>query len=794
MGQRRDAALREDALLSAYTMKNFDIVYAGETADLIIRKGYDRWNTNELDDPITQLYPFVDMSQNFNLLGVSGSRWRAISEAGAHVVLVNEAATAMRPIESFGDRVFYATDTDAYWSDNASIGGANPSYRLGIEKPTAAPVLAAAAAEGRINGAAPSNVAGAIPPFLELDAGSFQGVASKYTPGSDIDISTLYVMIANVDTISDGRLGGVRLTIRADSGGLPGAAISGDAQSDWIEVTAYDHNVQLYVPFDLYATVTLSSGVDYWFSLEANPTYLTSYDGTGPSLFYFCFGVFNDPPTAAKYNGAAWSGTTYAFAYMIDGLDPTLYYDYKYTYYNDTYKSESRPSPLSIRIIASNPVLNRVSIAFASTVDPQVDGTNVYRREIGTDGEVLEADITNFFLYVGSGTVLGLHTDGTPTIREGARLHSEDHYLYDETDDTDQGKRDAALMPAGFIEWKGRLWFWEENGNILYFSKVFERNNPNGLVGESSPDYFPLDNRQEFQVPSSIVNAKKLSNDQMAVYFKNEQIWIITGADSPLNPPADLAIRPTYQTIGLFATNAVLPYAGANLYLSREGLYRFVGIGGFAPELLSETQGGILDVIENQYFVNSLIRAYGREIWVLVDSDNDGDLDLILILDIERGFQTRQIVDRAWRSYELPVQLNDLAVVNVGDNFRQVLAAPITDGWILELNNGLTDNGAAIVGEVESHDILAPSNAQIFQLDLDGEYTDVDNMPTIDVTLTSHNGDTVAETLTPTSNEDIRGQRMGFRMKRPVSVRANLAMTSTKRDKIRGITMEYDGE
>jgi hypothetical protein len=279
----------------------------------------------------------------------------------------------------------------------------------------------------------------------------------------------------------------------------------------------------------------------------------------------------------------------------------------------------------------------------------------------------------------------------------------------------------------------------------------------------------------------------------MAIYFEDETILVLSGADSPLNPPppADMPFRPMFQTIGLFAPNAVIPYAGANIYLAREGLYRFAGIGGFAPQLLSETQGGILDAIENQYFDDSLIFAYGRELWLLIDSDNDGDLDWILILDLEREFRTRTIVDRAWRTYEYPVAINDIAIVNVGDEFRQLLAADATAGWIMELNDGDTDNGAAITGEDEWHDIPAPNNAFISQIDVDGEYTDTANMPTLAVSVSDDLGNTVSGTMTPTGNGDIRGQRMGLRMKGPRSVRATVEMTSTKRDKIRGVTVSY---
>jgi hypothetical protein len=794
MGQRRDAALREDALLSARELNNFDIDYDGESADLVIRPGYTIWNDTELSGPAQQIYPFVDMEQNFNLLGIASARWRAIKSTGSHVTLVDEAATATRPIEAFGNRVFFGTDTDAYWTDDASIDTANPSFRMGIEKPLGAPSVQLSSSEGRttyaINWASPPG------PNLELNTTNYLQIGSKYTPANDVSVATVWIPAAYIagTIVSTGQ---VRLSIRSDSGGLPDAVISGNARSTWITITALDENQEMYIEFNLYDIIDLTAGVDYWITIESDDDYKANYTAAAP-YFYIAFGWANDPTSAARYAGASWVASALAFPYVINGLDPTHWHDYEYTYANETYNSESRPSEKSIRI---KPIIttNQVLVSFHVSADPQIETVNVYRRDIGTDEFVKEDDIVSYFLWSGSGDMIAGYTDNTPPDQIGARLHSEDHYLYDEADDTNQGKR-AAFIPAGFVLWKGRIWAWTGDSNKLYLTKTFERDNPMGLVGESSPDYFPLDNVMDFPVPSGIINAKPMSNDQLAVYFRNEQIWIVSGGDSILNPPppGDIARRPTYQSIGLFAPDAVVPYTGSNIYLAREGLYRFTGIGSFVPELLSETQTGIFDDVENQYFRNCKLVSYGREVWILLDSDNDGTLDKILILDLERDFNTRGMVDRAWRGRTYPVAMTDLAVHSTGDVFREILAADAVDGWIMKLNDGDTDNGAAIVGTAESHDIRAPHNAFIYQLLIQPYYNDEDNIPDYDLTVTSAAGDTFQIPLTGgvdiTGNEDIRGHTIGLRMKRAISVRLKVVMTSTKRDVIRGFTISYGGE
>ena len=228
-GQRRDAALREDGLLSWRTLKNFDIDYDGETADLVIRKGYDRWNSVELDDPATQLFAFVDQAQAFNLLGISGSRWRAIKESGAHVVLVNEAATATRPVESFGNRAFFATDTDAYWTDDSSIGGANPSYRLGIVKPLNAAAAILTASEGNLAGGIMPN-AGQVELHngLRLNDTARRRLAWTYTPATEQEVSNVILRFMTFYTA--GVRGSLRVSIY--SGVTTPTTLVKDATSD----------------------------------------------------------------------------------------------------------------------------------------------------------------------------------------------------------------------------------------------------------------------------------------------------------------------------------------------------------------------------------------------------------------------------------------------------------------------------------------------------------------------------------------------------------------------------------
>jgi len=804
MGQRRDAALREDALLSARELTNFDLDYDGESADLVIRPGFTRWNAVELPASAQQLYPFVDMDQNFNLLGIADSRWRAIKESGAHVTLVDEVATATRPVEAFGNRAFFGTDTDAYWTDDASIPGANPSFRMGIAKPANALDAVLAVTTGVTT---PSIAT----PRIWLNSTTRFKFASPFVLASAKIIESIWLCVAVSTALALD--GSVVLKIYTDDSGSPSTTLADVDLVSWewpvqnlgVDFAAGAGGSNIWdntKRFEFKSPVELPAGT-YWAVLESDQEYRDNY-GTG-TPDWACYINYSLPGSPAwgysKWwddSGAAWVVTSYQPNMRLGGIDTTYWYDYVTTYVNTKYNSESRPSA-SVRLKPiADPNYQAVSISgLVASGDPQVDKVRIYRRQV-TNADDTEDDIITDYLLLKEIDAGETYLDELFTTALSSRLASQDHYLYDEADDTNQGKRDA-FVPAGFVLWKGRIWAWEASTNKFYFTKTFEIDNPNGLTGESSPDYFPLDNVLDFPVPSGIINAKALSNDQMAVYFRNEQIWIVSGGDSVLNPPppSDIAIRPTAQTIGLFAPDAVVPYSNSNIFVGREGLYRFQGIGS-RPELLSETQGGILDDIENQYFRNSKVVVYGREVWLLIDSDNDGDLDKILILDLERDFQTRTMVDRAWRGREYPVAINDLAVHSTGDEFREILAADAVDGWIMKLNDGDDDNGAAIVGTAESHDIRAPRNSSINQLLIQAFYNDEDNLPDYDLTVTSHAGDTFQISMEGgvdiTGNEDIRGHSMGLRMKRPISVRLKVVMTSTKRDRIRGFTFSYERE
>jgi hypothetical protein len=240
---------------------------------------------------------------------------------------------------------------------------------------------------------------------------------------------------------------------------------------------------------------------------------------------------------------------------------------------------------------------------------------------------------------------------------------------------------------------------------------------------------------------------------------------------------------------GLIGTRALSSMFGKHVYLSRDGLRSFGGSAMGLPGVSSETNQTILDDIQSQYLDDSIIAVFGTEIWVLVDADNDGALESIMILDLERDLPTRQIFDRLWRMYDYGTTLNDIVVRRTASEFRTMLAADAENAYILELGTGTTDNGQAIVAEVETHDLPMADAVSVHQVDLKAKYPGT--AASYRVTLTDHNGDAKDFSLSPNSSEDVRGHRTGCRFKEPVSMRVKVVQRAVAQNELRSLALTF---
>lgn len=465
----------------------------------------------------------------------------------------------------------------------------------------------------------------------------------------------------------------------------------------------------------------------------------------------------------------------------------TNYYEYLMTFVNSSYLVESRPSdPLRIQPTQAAAI---TTINVPVSMDGQVDRVRIYRRELGS-GEglfTLDSDILDTYKFILETNEGAQVNDGLPTGGGGAELQTEDHYGFDYFDPADDSYRSESLQPNVAVSWKSRIWFAEENANILYMSKILVENGATGLVGDAIPDYFPLENRLEMPVPSGIIALKTISDDMMAIYFEDESIWVIWGANDVQNPPSDIRIDDKTPSNGLIGTTAIDRIEGRHIIMTRDGVYAFHPSG--LMEFLSETNQSIIDAIETANLETSVIRVYGNEIWCLIDDDNDGAMETILILDMQRDLATRQLHDRAWRTYDYGVDLNDIIVRKSGGTFRTLLAASADDNYILELNTGNTDNGSPILAEAETHDLRMPDRVKFHDLAVAGDYETTP--PLYEVFLRDHLGNEVMFELHPTSSDDVRGHRTGVRLVSSPQARARVTMRSVNEDELLSLSIGY---
>jgi len=311
-------------------------------------------------------------------------------------------------------------------------------------------------------------------------------------------------------------------------------------------------------------------------------------------------------------------------------------------------------------------------------------------------------------------------------------------------------------------------------------SKKLEQDGATGLTGDLIPDYFPLENKLEIGCPSDIRNIKVLPSDELAIYFGNSSIRLISGANDIQNPPSDIYVREVSSDIGLVSSVAVDGFRGRHILLSRHGLYAFNGTP--VLEKLSGYIQSILDDITDANIDDSIVTTIGDEVWLLVDDDNDGSLNGIYILDISQNPVT-------WRLYDYGVTLNDLIVRQVGTEYKTLFAADAVNKYVLQLNTGTTDNAGNITAEIETHPFRGKNRMSLFDVAIDAYYPST--VPTYIITITDHSGNTDSYTLSPSSSEDIRGHHTGVRVTSDPQARVKISQSAQLANELLSIAVSY---
>lgn len=795
LGMRRDGALTQEMtrdenlganpyiLHSLKTLENYDI----DSVDggLTTRDGYERYNTIVLPGTPKQIFYHTDLARTEDIiLGIVGNRWYKIFEQLTHEMVIDKAVTLTdgykKPIFAWGGRIFFATDTGWYWTDTDRLYDATKYYQAGIDKPTSPLIITEKDAEGQLT------TVGKIEEDLNAEDHRKITIKLVTTNKLQFDVINLY-LVRSVLSLT----GNIRVSLYTNNAGEPsGTLVETDSHSDWL-ATDLVNVLGGFVGFLMPKTIQLAPGT-YWIVLEGDTNYYNNYvlAGGSPyyiSMFYLDLGFQQDNYSIKLYD---WDSGTWGlfadavgifyFGGLVMGSEVASgIYEYVYTFVNSTYQIESRPSVYQRKEVSG--VRKIFEISSPLSADEQVDKIRIYRRVLDLGMEITDGvdNITSVYRFVAEIDHGDIWHDAVSESGLGAELQTFDHYRITEADDTSDNFRDA-VIPAGACIWKGRVWVFEKNNNVLYFSKKLSENGATGLTGDPIPDYFPTENQLEIEEESAILAIKPLANDQMAIYFRNGTIYTLWGMDEVLNPPSDYSLRPQVYGLGLISSWGLADYKSAHIYISRHGLYLFSGAP--TPEYLSEQIQSILNVISDSNLAKAVVIARGEEIWLLVDENNDGYNDSIYILDLQKSV-------KSWRRYTYGVDINDLLVKSLSTSSRDILACDNDNMYILELNTGTVDNGAPINSFIETHRQKV-KNAFIYEVSVKDMYED--NIPSgYDFFITDHIGQGDHIGINPSSAMDERGHKTRMRLTSRGSFNMRLDQVSVKKTSLLGIYLRY---
>uniref|UniRef100_A0A6M3K4F2 Uncharacterized protein n=1 Tax=viral metagenome TaxID=1070528 RepID=A0A6M3K4F2_9ZZZZ len=800
LGMRRDGALTQEEtrdeeaggtpyiLHSLKTLENYDINFVD--GSIYPRAGYERFNPDVLpveNGGVEQIFYHTNLRRDRDdIFVVANERWYRVmpTEGSPHEMLIDEAVTVdngyKKPMIVWGDRIFFATDSGWYWTDEDRVYDGTKYYQAGLPKPSEPPTITETDTIGY------TDDAGEVEIVLDDDA--HRKITYKMTLSSQAQFDVVNIKLIKTVLEPNANL---RVSIYTDNEGEPSTTLADpDAQSQWVS-TFFVNVASSYVQFLMGKQLNLSPAT-YWIVLEGDTNYYNRYTLTGElsyvSILKKTAGGTPSNYSIMVYNWGSKTWGTYANSiaiFYLGSLISTRLYDYVYTYLNSTYGVESRPSDHYRMSVSANYKMAYIVIpAISDQVDEdQVDKIRIYRRllDAGLESNATDDDITSTYRLVAEIDYGDSYNDCVSESGLGADLQTQDHYRITEADDTSNNRRDA-IIPACACIWKGRIWVVPVNSNTLYFSKKLEEDGATGLTGDPIPDYFPLTNKLEIQEEAAILAIKPLANDQMAIYFRNGPVYVLWGMDEVLNPPVDYSYRPMVYNIGLTSSWGVCDFRGEHIYLSRHGLYAYSG--GPVPRYLSQNIQSILNDISDDNLAKSVLVARGEEIWLLIDEDDDGYKDTIYILDLQKSIAS-------WRRYSYGVNISDLFVKALSSSSRDVIAIDNSNYYVMELETGTTDNGKPITSFLETHknDV---DMAFIHGVRVSGFYSDGDVPSSYDILITDHTGYGTRIQLNPASSMDDRGHYSGVRIKTYGAFELELEQLSVKPTNLRKIILEYN--
>ena len=809
-----------------HTLTNY--VVDKSTGNLQKRQGSARWNEEAFDAETKQIFHFIDTSQNELILVIANDKlWRYPATGTGSWGEIKKDGTVSHdfsdenfpyPFKIAGNRVYFADDADWYWGDY-TILSASTSWQAGISPP----VFNLAKLER-------STQAG-----METGTGASNQWSQLMVPGSpmarlgqQVEMEELTFFDAiELEMHKQGLVdsqGRIKVRIETDATGLPsGTLVSDDHETEWVSVQEVA-TADVWITFPFYEVLSLPGGTVYHLVLEGDTEYQSNWVNSTNSIRWSHRTNSNnytnghsesfsstetDPPTDPPTYLGVWADFDPAGDFLFrfgNGLDTSSTpYQYKITARNSTYNEGGRPSQ---EIIFTTSWLSPTAIILSGITayvrDPQVTHWDVYRTKAS---DVEEGGSIQYYFLVSAVSYTDTFRDTVGDTSLGQVLQSDDHYRL----------RDASgeeAIPADLELFRGRIWATISGEDTSYLSKVLEADiSPLGTTGSPIFGAYPSLNKFETETSGEIRTLKTISyptnqgpREGLVFYFDNS-IGMITGTDVPLNPPNGYRFDLVVPNIGLIGRQAITTIRGRHVFVSRSGIYSFNGTQNMENLSVGFIQS-ILDDISDANLALTICHEASDGLWVALDADNDGTLESIYRLNLSG--QTSK-----WEPFTYNFNINNFIIRNAGISRNQILVATdMADFFIRELEQSTSgadkdenDADIAVVGTVRTHPITGeldpnrkfirsslPRPLLFNELSITAMYADTSDPPSIatyTITVTDKYGTTTSPALVPTSINDNRGHRTGFRV-RSDEADVQITQSSIFRDEIRILEVRWE--
>ena len=801
-GWKDDPALDPDKIYSLKRLVNADIDY--ERGASRRRKGYKRYHSTNLPGLLKQCYEFVDTKGQTRLLAIakSGSNYRLyLVEANENNEIKNYSVTDDYPLgkrllfdshdnypfKTVGDRVFFSDDNDWYWTDYSSAKkGAGPytyeCYQAGIDKPTFLPTLTATSSPGYDD----TDITGIV--LTETGLGSKLAQSFQVSINCVIDGVRLY-------SGAWGYTGDVIVRIETDDAGSPSGTLVNPNAYGRLSLGSMPQSTSAWNVFSCVGNFSLTASTTYWIVVDGDVTYDANYDVSN----YFSWD-YKSPGgyalgKAIQWTGSAWqdiANTDFNFR-LGGGLTYNKTYQYKFTNYNSVYAIESEPDEDFLAVYTGSKGTFNIT-TLSAPQDEQVDRIRIYRtKQLDNSNEN-----ASYYLVQEIDDSQASFWDMINDDNLGSELQTTDHLRLADANGT-------LLIPRYLEHWQNRLWAVPNNSKTLYYSKQLEERGSLGVSGDAIYDYYPADNKWTLD---SKIRAIRLLEDRLIVYTSNNNVHIFDGANSPLNPPGDLAHQELIVGDNCYDDRSLAELMGRHIFVTAN------------KQVKAFNGSNILEPISKDNIQQSMDRSgdkysavvYKNQYVLAVDTDSDDIMDVLYILDLSGRLP-------AWRSYQyLDHDENVLGIYNLfvtSDAKLFVATAQIDDNVfrIIQLDDGYSDDwtsnesdGIDITMTLQTQYIIPARRAKWTRFSMKGYYPQGALygedyyqqgyyggdavIPTLTLSAFGKENYFITTTLAPTSSDDVRGHTCGLRLaSEECSIR--LDSKGDKLDEIREITFEW---